>query len=117
MEMKFGDKTQGETKSEEKEKNSCEVGGELAENGDLEKLVEVEKSGNSNEKFKKNDLKVKVTTEERVLEMARRLQRNDGNQGSKKDDTLTSKTTSDTEGGFIVEVNVPKTPVDCIELK
>ena len=33
---------------------------------------------------------------------------NDGNQGSKKDDTLTSKTTSDTKGGFIVEVSVPK---------
>ena len=26
----------------------------------------------------------------------------------KKDDTLTTETTSDTEGGFIVEVNLPK---------
>ena len=45
----IGDKTQGETKSEEKEKNSHEVGDESAENGDLKKLVEVEKLENSND--------------------------------------------------------------------
>ena len=46
-------------------------------------------------------------------QQVRKLLESESNQGpcnqesGKKDDTLTTETTSDTEGGFIVEVNVP----------
>ena len=86
---------------------------------DLEKQAEVEKPDNSNDseiQEKQGESKSNMRREgsgdkEITSEETSESKSNQGQcnkEDGKKDDTLTTETMSDTEGGFIVEVNVPK---------
>ena len=104
-----------------------DVEGSVENSSELEKPAEVEKSENSND----SEIQEKQTESESNMRRegsgdkettSEETSASESNQGlsnkenSKKDDTLTTETMSDTEGGFIVEVDVPK-QIDCIELE
>ena len=128
------DGSQDETKSSPEEKNSSEVGGESCDvegsvenSSELENQAEVEMLENSNdseiqEKQAESKSNIRREGSGDKETTSKETSESESNQGpcnkenSKKDDTLTTETMSDTEGGFIVEVNVPKN-IDYIELE
>ena len=108
----------------------CDLEGSVENSSELEKQAEVEKSENSNDSEiqekqaeSKSNMRREGSGDKETIKETSESESNQGlynKKDSKKDDTLTTETKSDTEGGFIVEVNVPnknKKKIDYIELE